>query len=63
LDSKNLAVQPEPLSQLAKHSAPARNGRTIVSFFILFYTQSPLLPANAGQLEEILSNYEKLKEP
>ncbi len=53
---REIKQSPELRSPYLKAISEARGGRTVVSFFMSFYTRTPLMPEDADQIEEILCN-------
>lgn len=51
---RELSQAPELRHPYLKAISEARGGRTVVSFFMSFYTRTPLMPEDADQIEEIL---------
>lgn len=53
---RELSQAPELRHPYLRAISEARGGRTVVSFFMSFYTSIPLMPEDADQIEEILCN-------
>lgn len=53
---REIRQYPELRHPYLKAISDAREGRTVVSFFMSFSTQTPLMPEDADQIEEILCN-------
>lgn len=53
---RELSQAPELRQPYLQAISEAREGRTVVSFFMSFYTRTPLMPEDADQIEEILCN-------